>query len=60
MTADELAAAVRTLAACDHFDESRRGARALPDDITIVDLLRAADGATRLARDLDITRRLAS
>lgn len=62
MTADDLIAAVRALASCDHFDQSRRAARVIPDDIAIVDLLRAADGATRLAHDLDLDqlRRIAS
>ena len=57
MNSTDLVAAIDALAACDHFDESRRAARDLPDDLDIVRLLRAADGATRLAHDLDTTRR---
>lgn len=60
MTRDEILAAVHTLAACDHFDESRRAAQALPADMPLVDILRAADGATRLAHALNERRRSAT
>jgi hypothetical protein len=56
----QVVAAIRLLAACDHFDNSRHAARTIPADIPLVDLLRAADGATRLARELDIIRRIAA
>lgn len=52
-------AAVRVLAACDHFDESRRAAQALPADLPLVEILKAADGATQLARALNTARRSA-
>lgn len=57
MTSNDIVHAIDTLAACDHFDESRRAAKVIPDDVPIVTVLRAADGATQVARALDITRR---
>ncbi len=59
-TGAELLHAVLLLASCDHFDVSRRAARTLPPDLPLVDVLKAADGATRLARALDVTRRTAA
>lgn len=58
MTTEELLAAVHVLATCDHFDRSREAARQLPADLPLVEVLRAADGATRIAHELDTTRRM--
>lgn len=59
-TPAEVLAAIELLANCDHFDNSRRAARALPHDFPIAELQRAADGAALIARALTIHRRTAA
>lgn len=57
MRGDDLQHAVRTLLEHDRRDLARQAASQLPEDLTVADLLRAADGAQLLARELAALRR---
>lgn len=59
-TPAQVADAIKVLAACDHYDQSRRAARNLPDTLTTADLQRAADGCALIARFLAAHRRSAA
>lgn len=48
--------AVQTLIDLDHGDRAQRAAEHLPEQLPVADLLRAADGAQRLARALAARR----
>lgn len=57
MSGQDLLQAVQTLIDLDERNRAEQGAAQLPDDLPIADLLRAADGAQRLARALAERRR---
>jgi hypothetical protein len=56
---DELLKAVQALLDLDHRDQAQRAAAQLPEHLPVADLLRAADGAQQLARELAALRRAA-
>lgn len=57
MSGQDLLQAVQTLIDLDERDRAEQGAAQLPDELPVADLLRAADGAQRLARALAQRRR---
>jgi len=57
MSGQDLLQAVQTLIDLDERNRAEQGAAQLPDELPVADLLRAADGAQRLARALAERRR---
>lgn len=57
VSGQDLLQAVQTLIDLDERDRAEQGAAQLPDELPVADLLRAADGAQRLARALAQRRR---
>lgn len=57
MSGQDLLQAVQTLIDLDERNRAEQGAAQLPDELPVADLLRAADGAQRLARALARRRR---
>jgi hypothetical protein len=56
VSGEDLMHAVQTLIDLDHGDRAQQAAVHLPDQLPVADLLRAADGAQRLARALAALR----
>jgi len=57
VSGQDLLQAVQTLIDLDERNRAEQGAAQLPDELPVADLLRAADGAQRLARALAERRR---